>query len=48
MLPMLDSANVIDRAYKQVSIIFVFVAYCCTSLQNSIFHSPKLTLSCIT
>jgi hypothetical protein len=31
MLPMLDSANPYDRAFKQVSIMFVFVAYFFTS-----------------
>ena len=31
MLPMLDSTNPNDRAFKQVSIIFVFVAYFFTS-----------------
>jgi hypothetical protein len=45
MMTMLDSANSNDRAFKQASIVCVFnLLY---YLQNSIFHSPKLTLSCL-
>ena len=42
MLPMLDSANANDRAFKQVSIIFVFVAYFFTS--KTLFSPPGNSL----
>jgi hypothetical protein len=42
MLPMLDSTNPNNRAFKQVSIIFVFVAYFFTS--KTLFSPPGNSL----
>ncbi len=42
MLPMLDSANPNDRAFKQVSIVFVFLTYFFTS--KTLFSTARNSL----
>jgi len=42
MLPMLDSENSNDRAFKQVSTVFVFVAYFFTS--KTLFSTARYSL----